>query len=50
MKSAKEKVKFAPEKLREDAEAYLAKMLELNPGSQYKTDAEKTLAGLKAGK
>lgn len=50
MKSAKEKVKFAPEKLREDAEAYLAKMLELNPASQYKETAEKTLAELKAVK
>jgi len=50
MKSAREKVKFAPQKLREDAEAYLAKMLELNPASAYKETAEKTLAELKAGK
>ena len=46
----KEKDKFAPQKLREDAEAYLAKMLELNPASPYKDDAEKTLAELKGGK
>ena len=46
----KEKTKFAPEKLREDAEAYLAKMIELNPSSQYKEQAEKTLAELKAAK
>jgi outer membrane protein assembly factor BamD (BamD/ComL family) len=43
----KEKEKFAPEKLREDAEAYLAKMLELNPQSKYKDEAEKTIAELK---
>ena len=46
----KEKDKFAPAKLREDAEAYLAKMLELNPTSPYKDEAEKTLAELKGGK
>lgn len=50
LKLEKEKSKFAPEKLREDAEAYLAKMLELNPASPYKETAEKTLAELKAGK
>ena len=44
----KEKDKFAPAKLREDAEAYLAKMLELNPESKYKDDAEKVMAELKA--
>jgi hypothetical protein len=43
----KERDKFAPAKLREDAEAYLAKMLELNPQSKYKEDAEKTIAELK---
>jgi len=46
----KEKEKFAPAKLREDAEAYLAKMLVLNPQSKYKDDAEKTLAELKGQK
>ena len=46
----KEKDKFAPQKLREEAEAYLAKMLELNPQSRFKEDAEKTLAELKSGK
>jgi outer membrane protein assembly factor BamD (BamD/ComL family) len=50
LKLPKEKDKFAPQKLREDAEAYLAKMLELNPASPYKEDAEKTLAELKGGK
>lgn len=46
----KEKEKFAPQKLREDAEAYLAKMLELNPQSRFKEDAEKTLTELKGQK
>ncbi|MFL6468831.1 MAG: hypothetical protein ACJ72Z_12805 [Pyrinomonadaceae bacterium] len=46
----KEKDKFAPQKLREDAEAYLAKMLELNPQSRFKDDAEKTIAEIKAQK
>jgi outer membrane protein assembly factor BamD (BamD/ComL family) len=50
LKLPKEKEKFAPQKLREDAEAYLAKMLELNPQSKYKEDAEKTLAELKGQK
>jgi len=44
----KEKEKFAPARLREDAEAYLAKMLELNPASPYKEEAEKTLKILQA--
>ena len=47
LKLPKEKEKFAPAKLREDAEAYLAKMLELNPQSKYKEEAEKTIAELK---
>ena len=50
LKLPKEKEKFAPAKLREDAEAYLAKMLELNPQSKYKEDAEKTIAELKGQK
>lgn len=47
LKSAKEKDKFAPTKLREDAVAYLSMMLEKNPQSQYRDEAEKTLALLK---
>jgi outer membrane protein assembly factor BamD (BamD/ComL family) len=50
LKLPKEKDKFAPQKLREDAEAYLAKMLELNPASPYKDEAQKTLSELKGGK
>lgn len=49
LKLEKEKTKFAPEKLREDAAAYLSKMLELNPQSQYKSDAERVLKELQTG-
>ena len=48
--SEDEKVKFAPEKLREDATAYLSQLVENYPQSQYKSDAEKTLESLKAKK
>ncbi|MEO8042779.1 MAG: outer membrane protein assembly factor BamD [Acidobacteriota bacterium] len=39
--------KFAPAKLREDAVAYLSILIEKNPESQFRGDAEKTLALLK---
>ena len=42
-----EKKKFAPEKLREDAVAYLSHIVENYPQSQYKSDAEKTLTEIK---
>ncbi len=45
-----EKKKFAPEKLREDAMAYLAQIVEKYPQSQYKTEAAKTLKTLEAKK
>lgn len=48
LKSAKEKDKFAPEKLREDAVAYLAMLIEKFPQSQYRDESEKTLAMLKS--
>ena len=48
LKSAKEKDKFAPEKLREDAVAYFAMLIEKFPQSQYRDESEKTLALLKA--
>ena len=48
LKSEKEKEKFAPAKLREDAVAYLSMMLEKNPQSQYRDEAKKTLELLKA--
>lgn len=50
LKLEKEKEKFAPEKLREDAVAYLSLMLEKNPQSQYKDEAEKVLKELQAVK
>jgi outer membrane protein assembly factor BamD (BamD/ComL family) len=48
--SEDEKKKFAPEKLREDATAYLSQLIENYPQSQYKNDAQKTLESLKAKK
>jgi outer membrane protein assembly factor BamD (BamD/ComL family) len=42
----KEKEKFAPEKLREDAVAYLSMLVEKYPQSNFKNDAEKTLKQL----
>lgn len=48
--SEDEKIKFAPGKLREDATAYLSRLIENYPQSQYKNDAQKTLGSLKAKK
>ncbi|MEJ7849262.1 MAG: outer membrane protein assembly factor BamD [Pyrinomonadaceae bacterium] len=48
LKLEKEKDKFAPAKLQEDAVAYLSLVLEKNPDSQYKDDAQKVLNELKA--
>lgn len=47
LKSNKEKDKFAPAKLKEDAIAYLSTLVEKYPQSQYKDEAEKTLSELK---
>ncbi|MBA2621194.1 MAG: outer membrane protein assembly factor BamD [Acidobacteria bacterium] len=41
--NAEEKAKYAPEKLREDAVAYLSQLVKDYPQSQYKSDAEKAL-------
>jgi outer membrane protein assembly factor BamD (BamD/ComL family) len=41
--SESEKLKFAPEKLREDAAAYLSQIIEKYPQSAYKNEAEKNL-------
>jgi outer membrane protein assembly factor BamD (BamD/ComL family) len=49
-KSETEKVKFAPEKLREDAVAYFSILVEKYPQSQFKTEAEKTLKEMQAKK
>jgi outer membrane protein assembly factor BamD (BamD/ComL family) len=43
----KEKQKYAPEKLREDATMYLTMLVEKYPNSKFKSDAEKTLKELK---
>ena len=48
LKSEKEKDKYAPAKLREDAVAYFGMLIEKHPQSQYRADAEKTLALLKS--
>lgn len=48
--SEKDKEKFAPEKLRQDAAAYFALMLEKNPHSSYKAEAEKILKELQTPK
>ncbi len=50
LKLEKEKDKFAPAKLREDAVAYFGLMLEKNPQSQYKDDADKILKELQSPK
>jgi len=47
LKSEKEKDKYAPAKLREDAVAYFALLIEKHPQSQYRDDAEKTMTLLK---
>lgn len=48
-KNDKEKVKFAPEKLRKDAVNYLTQVVEKYPQSTFAADAKKTLDELKAG-
>jgi outer membrane protein assembly factor BamD (BamD/ComL family) len=46
LKIEREKEKYDPVKLRENAVAYLSLMLEKNPESKYKADAEKVLVEL----
>ena len=46
LKTEKDKEKFAPEKLREDAVAYLSMLVEKYPQSSYINNAEKTLKQL----
>ena len=43
LKSEKEKDKFAPTKLREDAIAYLSMIVDKYPDSHFRADAEKAL-------
>ncbi len=46
----KEKEKFAPEKLRQDAVAYLSLIIDKYPQSHYRIEAEKLLAEMKTSK
>ena len=50
LKNEKEKEKFAPAKLKEDAIAYLTTVVEKYPDSKFVADAKKTLAILQAAK
>lgn len=45
-----DKKRFAPEKMREDAAAYFAQIVEKYPQSQFKTEAEKTLRAIQEKK
>lgn len=49
LKIAKEREKYAPEKLKEDAIAYLSVLVDKYPESKYREDAEKTLKEIKPG-
>ena len=48
LKTEKDKEKYAPAKLKEDAIAYFTMIVDKYPESKYKPEAEKTLATLKA--
>ena len=50
LKLEKEKDKFAPEKLKADAIAYLSTVVDKYPDSKYVADAKKTLASLQSQK
>ena len=50
LKLEKEKDKFTPERLRENAVAYLSKLVEKYPDSKYVGDAKKTLDLIKSYK
>lgn len=47
LKNEKEKEKYAPEKLKEDAVVYFSTLIEKYPESKYKAEAEKTLKEIK---
>lgn len=49
-KSEKEKLKFAPARLRENATVFLGLLVDKFPQSKYKPDAESTLKLLKAAR
>lgn len=48
--TATEKEKYAPEKMREEAVAYLGQLVKNYPQSQFKADAEKTLKEIQTKK
>ena len=50
LKIEKEREKYSPEKLRQDAAAYFALMLERNPQSPYKDEVTKIMQELQAKK
>lgn len=50
MKNDDDKKAFAPEKLREDAVAYLSQLVETYPNSEFKAEAETILKSLEAKK
>ncbi len=50
LKLEKDKEKFAPEKLKEDAIAYLSLLTDKYPESHYRDSARRTLATIKASK
>src|SRR5215813_2828908 len=50
LKSEKEKDRYSPEKLKENAVAYLAMVIDKYPDSKYRPDAEATLKLLKQEK
>jgi len=50
LKLEKEKDKFEPGKLKDDAVAYLSTIVEKYPQSQYRDEAERTLTKLKSAK
>lgn len=50
LKNEKEKEKFAPAKLKEDALMYLSQLVEKHPDSKFVAEAKKTLALLQVSK
>lgn len=49
LKTEKDKEKYAPEKLKENAVAYLSLLVDKYPDSKYRAEAEKTLKEIKPG-
>jgi len=49
LKNEREKEKYSPEKLKEDAVVYFSTLIEKYPESKYREEAEKTLKEIKPG-